>query len=154
MSNIGNTKELAFRRLGSGCLVPTNHKPQPNGYVRIVATRFGKTGRDYLHRLTYLEANGEGSIPEGWELDHLCARRDCCEPSHLWPIPPREHRYLTQMQRYDDQKEALRMLWHVHGGNISIRNLAKAVGIGPNPAGRWLKAIRAEEQEDRERWAA
>jgi hypothetical protein len=30
-----------------------------------------------------------GSIPDGYENDHLCRVRQCCRPTHLEPVPPR-----------------------------------------------------------------
>ena len=31
-------------------------------------------------------------IPEGLQIDHLCRRRDCVNPSHLEPVTARENR--------------------------------------------------------------
>lgn len=42
-------------------------------------------GRSWLvHRAVY--AHEVGPIPEGMEVDHLCRRRDCCNPEHLRPV--------------------------------------------------------------------
>lgn len=53
-----------------------------------VIGRGGKEGRHvYVHRSAYLFFIGE--IPEGLVLDHLCRRRNCCNPWHLEPVTHR-----------------------------------------------------------------
>ena len=41
------------------------------------------------HRVMYLHAGRE--IPEGHELDHLCATPSCVNPDHLQPVTHREN---------------------------------------------------------------
>lgn len=42
------------------------------------------------HRWGYIAL--QGSVPEGLQLDHLCRRRDCVNPSHLEPVTGKENK--------------------------------------------------------------
>lgn len=41
------------------------------------------------HRVAYQIANGP--IPEGYQIDHLCRVRCCCNPAHLEAVTQREN---------------------------------------------------------------
>jgi len=41
------------------------------------------------HRISYMEA--VGPIPDGYEVDHLCHVRRCCNPAHLEAVPKLEN---------------------------------------------------------------
>lgn len=54
----------------------------PSGYGKL---RFQKA--DWLaHRLAHAAFNG--AIPEGYQVDHLCEQKDCCNPDHLEAVTP------------------------------------------------------------------
>src|SRR5688500_7558120 len=55
------------------------------GYSRLY--RHGKTV--YAHRLAY--ETWVGPIPQGKQIDHLCARRNCINPAHLEVVSSREN---------------------------------------------------------------
>lgn len=57
------------------------------GYID--AGGYGRLGVGWAHRLTYeLEV---GPIPPGWQVDHLCRRRDCVNPAHLEAVTQGEN---------------------------------------------------------------
>ena len=63
----------------SGCWLWTGYV-RPDGYVTMNA--FGR-------RTTLQQASFEafiGPIPEGMEIDHLCAIKHCANPLHLQPV--------------------------------------------------------------------
>ncbi len=51
------------------------------GEIRIKNKKF------YTHRLSYEWAKGK--IPIGFQIDHLCKNRDCCNPDHLEAVAPK-----------------------------------------------------------------
>jgi hypothetical protein len=57
----------------------------PSGYGQIRVDRRNRL----VHRVTY--EHFVGPIPEGFELDHLCCTRACCNPDHLEPVTRREN---------------------------------------------------------------
>jgi hypothetical protein len=58
-----------------------------NGYGQFNTKKPGRTRR--VHRLMFEEMRG--SIPAGYELDHKCRVRICCNPDHLEPVTREEN---------------------------------------------------------------
>lgn len=46
------------------------------------------------HRFSYEKE--VGSIPDGYDLHHICGMRSCVNPDHLRPLARREHRFLSR----------------------------------------------------------
>ena len=76
----------------TGCWNHDGHLDEngyPNGYYVDDSGRYRMTKRS---RVAYMEANGgPGSIPVGYEIDHLCRNPACINPSHLEPVTPEEN---------------------------------------------------------------
>lgn len=53
---------------------------EPKGYGRCYVKGLGQLA----HRVSYQVF--VGPIPDGYELDHLCRERSCCNPDHLEPV--------------------------------------------------------------------
>lgn len=64
----------------AGCWIWSNTTPQ--NYARLLI--WGKAM--LVHRLSYMLASGP--IPEGFQIDHLCKVRSCCNPQHLEATTP------------------------------------------------------------------
>lgn len=62
----------------------------PNGYGRINDSRNGT--RPYAHRVSY--ELSRGSIPNGFEVHHLCGNKACVNPAHLEALSVADHRGL------------------------------------------------------------
>lgn len=65
-------KPLILKKLDNGCIVPTSHKLNADGYFRYHIPHNGK-GRSPLvmyHRYVWEQAYGK--IPDGYEIDHIC----------------------------------------------------------------------------------
>lgn len=65
---------------------------------------YNKRRHIYAHILSFRLAGG--TIPKGYDLDHLCGVRSCVRPSHLEPV--------------------------THDENIRRRDAAQAAGLGGN----------------------
>lgn len=58
-----------------------------NGYARV-----NRDGRlQWAHRLYYQDKYGQGSIPQGMDLDHLCRNTKCVNPDHLEVVTKAEN---------------------------------------------------------------
>jgi hypothetical protein len=72
----------------SGCHLWTG-ATTPKGYGKIRVKQGGRTKWFAPHRVAYRLAKGE--IPEGYEIDHLCRNRACCNPQHLEAVSKQEN---------------------------------------------------------------
>lgn len=50
---------------------------------------YGTFVEGYAHRVSY--ETFVGPIPEGYQVDHLCNRTRCVNPTHLEPVTPAEN---------------------------------------------------------------
>lgn len=60
----------------------------------------------FAHRWSYAEHVGD--IPEGMQVDHVCAQRACINPDHLEPVTPSENvrrswARITRIQTRDEK---------------------------------------------------
>lgn len=74
---------------GSPCWEWTGCK-QPNGYGQFRPDGRRGSKKSSPHRFAYEVYVGE--IPDGYEVDHLCKSRGCCNPSHLEAVTVEENR--------------------------------------------------------------
>ena len=131
-------KPLEFEVTSSGCIVPTSHRLNADGYFRTRDYRVTTPGRKPLimyHRLVWEEHNG--AIPEGYEVDHKCRNRACCNIDHLQLLSGYEHTVKTNKERYSDRKEKAMEYWKSTG--CSGVDLAKEFDVSFSIACRWIK---------------
>lgn len=144
-------RDLKFARvphpyMEQRCIEITSHARTKTGYAALRPRKggYGHTGK--AHRLAYLSKHGEGSIPPGWEVDHICRNRACVNRSHLQVLPRGEHKGMTNAERAEDRIEQGRCLWEAHGrpGPTAFARLA---GVPKATASRWIRDWKREERE-------
>ena len=108
-----NPLALFFRTLPTGCYIPVSHKTNKQGYFRYringVLIMF--------HRIIWILNKGE--IPKGYEINHKCNNRGCCNIEHLECISRKEHLALTNKLRYEAPSGIT--LKHLHDYRRNIR---------------------------------
>jgi len=83
------------------CWVPKGGYPTQDGYQRVLTQQRRLGGKLKMwHRLVWEIVNGE--IPKGYEINHLCKTRKCCNIAHLECITRSSHRAKDNTQRYAD----------------------------------------------------
>ena len=97
-SSRNTPRPLRFVQLPTSCWVVASHKVNPDGYFR-----YNLGGRINGKPLMFHRIMWElkrGPIPEGFEINHLCSNRGCCNVEHLECIDGTEHAILGNKQRW------------------------------------------------------
>lgn len=81
----------------NGCTICTSHTPNQDGYIRMYAGKGIIPRMQFLHRMVWEGYNGK--IPEGYEIDHKCRNRRCCNINHLQIMTISEHKAKTNRER-------------------------------------------------------
>lgn len=116
-------KVIKFEQEGE-CVVCTSHEPTVDGYVRVYAGRGEHPRMQLMHRIVWTKEMGE--IPKGFELDHICRNRRCCNTKHLQLLTVSEHKSKTNRERYADRISRIEVM--IENG-ISTKDIAKEVGV-------------------------
>lgn len=120
-----------------GCWLVVSHKLNPDGYFR-------KGVKGYLfmfHRLIFSHFNGE--IPEGYDIDHMCKNRSCCNPKHLQLFKHGPHQADNNKNRYKHIIDAARKYW-IANPDITGTELGQFLGRTHSTGCRWIKQFKKE----------
>lgn len=128
---MANRKQLVLATTHSGCIVPTSHKLNQDGYFR---KRF-KDGIVMYHRYVWEQVNGK--VPEGHEIDHMCKNRACCNIDHLQMLDRTTHLVKTNKERYADRFAEAREYWAATG--CTGTELGRQFGVTPSCGCRWIR---------------
>lgn len=136
------SKPLKLKRLENGCIIPTSHKLNKDGYFRYHRPELTK-GRKPLvmfHRLVWEKSYGK--IPEGYEIDHICRNRACCNIKHLQMLEGSDHAIKGNKIRYTDRKAEAKAYWNNHK-DISGTALASLFCVSFSSGCKWIREWKA-----------
>lgn len=133
---MANRKQLVLEETEDGCIVPTSHKLNHDGYFRKHVWVDGQLKAMMYHR--YCWELEHGKIPEGYEVDHLCKVRHCCNVKHLQLLLSSEHRTKDNTGRNSDKKARAFSIWDKDRG-ITGTALAGQVGVSYSATCKWIR---------------
>lgn len=81
------------------CLDPGFGYENGDGYVRVWDIPKPQGGKLVMRHRWFWELF-HGPIPAGYEVNHLCKNRRCCNVNHLECIPAKDHRSKDNGERY------------------------------------------------------
>lgn len=143
-------KPLVLKQLDNGCIIPLSHKLNKDGYFRTHDPRYKGKGRSPLimyHR--YVWEENHGAIPAGYEIDHLCHNRACCNIEHLQCIPIVAHKVKHNTTRYADRKQAAKEYWLSHV-EITGTTLASLFNVSFGSACKWIREWKVQRLSETE----
>lgn len=130
-----------------GCWNWTGAKTS-GGYGRITWSVNKKMIYALTHRVMWTATNG--AIPAGFDIDHLCRNRACCNPEHLEPVTRQ-----TNLLRGDTIPAARASATHCHKGHEFTAENTRTTTLGQRECRTCKReANRAYYWKNRERRAA
>ena len=119
------------------CIVPDGGYPTEDGYLRVLNKPRAQGGRlVMLHRLEYEKV--VGLIPDGYEVNHKCKTRMCCNINHLELLSRSEHKSKDNSQR-DRQREARIVAHYLKNPELTQQSLADQFGLSQTAIQKMLK---------------
>lgn len=89
------------------CIVPSYGHRNQDGYVRVLTKPRRLGGKLVMkHRVEWELVYGP--IPEGYEINHKCKNRECCNVDHLECLEKSVHRAKDNAQRYKTREEYIK----------------------------------------------
>lgn len=124
--------ELVLETTESGCIVPTSHALNHDGYFR----KWVNGELVMYHRHTWEVEHGK--IPEGYEVDHKCKNRACCNVLHLQMLTNLEHTVKDNKGRHESKREQARALVKLHP-SASMTWIGEQIGISFGTVCKWRR---------------
>ena len=128
------------------CIDPGFGYENGDGYVRIWNYPKGTEGSRLVMRHRWFWELQVEDIRDGYEIDHLCKNRRCCNIGHLRCIPKAQHviennkeRYVSEYQEFKD--------WYLKGykvGNYSQRTMGELFNRTQSCICLWINKINNE----------
>lgn len=119
-----------------GCVICTSHEPNIDGYHRVYNGVNATPRCIFLHRSTWEVIHGP--VPEGYELDHLCRNRRCCNPSHLQLLTRSQHKTKTNLERYAVRIAAI--ITDIQSG-LNTKCIAEKHGVSSHTVTRYKRSL-------------
>lgn len=125
-------KKLTLVQDERGCITPSSHKLNKDGYFR---KNMGGNVFVMYHR--HVWESTKGPIPEGYEINHKCKNRACCNIEHLECLEGTDHAVLTNVERYARRKEEAYSYWV--GLRCTGKHLAEIFEVDQSSACGWIR---------------
>lgn len=136
-------KPLILEQTESGCIIPTSHKLNQDGYFRYtIRNPKGKGRGKHMMYHRYIWEQNYGTIPKGYEVDHICKNRACCNIEHLQLLDRTEHLQKDNHLRYLKRKLEAKEYWKHN--SITGTKLGEIFGVSFSVACRWIREWKAE----------
>lgn len=119
-----------------------SHKLNQDGYFR---KRWGPAKEqvaEMFHRTMY--QHHHGAIPEGYDIDHICKKRNCCNPKHLRIFKHGDHQAYTNRYRYRDRFLKAQEYWK--NTQCTGIHLGETFGVSFSTGANWIKQFKKEVQ--------
>lgn len=139
---MANRKALVLVETEEGCIVPTSHKLNADGYFRKRVWCGDELVSMMYHR--YCWEHKHGPIPEGYEVDHKCKNRACCNTDHLHLLTHSAHRTKDNTGRHSDRK-ALALAAFEEDPTRTSTSIAECIGASVSAVCKWRKLINPQE---------
>lgn len=132
---------MVFVRLETGCYVCLTHRLNQDGYLRKrwLDRVTLSTVVEMFHRFIFRAHKGD--IPEGFEVNHMCGVRACCNPEHLEALDGVEHTVLTNRTRYADREATAKEWINAQGRRVTGVEIGKLFGVTFSTGCRWLREL-------------
>lgn len=121
----------------TNCYDPDFGSENEDGYVRMLNKPRPEGGRLVMrHRLIWEWYNGP--IPEGFEINHLCKNRRCCNPEHLECLTKSEHKSKDNALRYK-KREVEVLAFISENPSISQKKIGERFGLAQATISKMIK---------------
>ena len=130
-------KVLRFVEFDGGCFVPLSHKLNQDGYFR---KGWSEGDKEMFHRFIWRAHHGD--IPEGYEIDHMCRNRACCNVKHLQVLDRTTHLVKTNKERYKDRNENAKEYWKFN--IVTPQEVAEKYDVTVDTAWSWVRQWKKE----------
>ena len=124
-------KKLILKTTESGCIVPTSHKLNADGYFR------KRINGELIMYHRYVWTKEHGEIPEGYEVDHKCRNRACCNVEHLQVLSSKEHTIKTNVERFSERKLKAKSYWETY--KPTGTKIAEIFNVSFSSACKWIR---------------
>lgn len=117
------------------CIDPGFGYENGDGYVRVADSPRNLGGKLVMRHRWFWEHHN-GPIPEGYEVNHLCKNRRCCNVGHLELLTNKDHRIKDNGERYED---VITMGCDMLRAGCSKEEVEKATGRCRGTINNWIR---------------
>lgn len=123
------------------CIDPGFGYENGDGYVRVWDVPKPEGGRLVMRHRWFWETF-VSEIPNGFEVDHLCKNRRCCNLNHLQILPASTHRSKDNALRYKDRFEDFKKQYLNGEISGSQKSLGADWGVSQSCISLWINKIK------------